>query len=180
MAVEESYEVDAVACGDPPFVPGGGVVLSALPTSQRAVWMQTLLPGQRATISRSVGWPGVVDAVGGMPMLLQAGQPVYPATCVPAEFCLRNPRTAVGVNDACVAGTKGCRIFLITVDGRGASVGMTFPEEADLLARLGATWGMNLDGGGSTDLWIKGHGVVNHPADGQERPVPNALVVLAP
>ena len=44
---------------------------------------------------------------------------------------------------------------------------------------LGAVNAVNLDGGGSATMWIKGLGVVNHPTDSTgERPVSNALVVL--
>jgi exopolysaccharide biosynthesis protein len=38
--------------------------------------------------------------------------------------------------------------------------------------------GINLDGGGSTTMWLKGMGVVNHPSDKTgERTVANALVI---
>lgn len=74
---------------------------------------------------------------------------------------LTHPRTAIGM-------TKDGHFIFVTVDGR-------FPSEAvgmstDMLARfmkiLGAHYAMNLDGGGSTTMWIKGKGVVNHPSDG--------------
>jgi exopolysaccharide biosynthesis protein len=42
---------------------------------------------------------------------------------------------------------------------------------------LGAVEALNLDGGGSTTLWMRGH-VINRPSDGAERPVSNALLVL--
>ena len=56
---------------------------------------------------------------------------------------------------------------------------MTFPQLESAFLRLGATWAMNLDGGGSTTMWIRGRGVVNRPTDPSgERSVVNALVVL--
>jgi hypothetical protein len=92
----------------------------------------------------------------------------------------RHPRTIVGWNRE--------ESLLVAVDGRqpGYSVGLTLREAAELLARLGATEGINLDGGGSTTLAIGGT-VVNRPSDrlvlraGREevvaQPGPNDTVV---
>jgi hypothetical protein len=45
---------------------------------------------------------------------------------------------------------------------------------------LGCVSALNLDGGGSSALWVRGvDGVVNRPSDGTERAVANAVVVLA-
>jgi len=66
------------------------------------------------------------------------------------------------------------------VDGRkSTSVGMTLYQFAKYMRSLGAVYAMNLDGGGSATMWIKGMGVVSDPSDSSgERPVTNALVVL--
>src|SRR5581483_8544093 len=71
----------------------------------------------------------------------------------------RQPRTLVGWNAAGEA-------WLVTVDGRqpDASVGMTLAEAADFLLALGATDGLNLDGGGST-TFVDDGAVVNTPSD---------------
>jgi len=179
LEMQGTYTVDTVECGGSSMPTKGGVVLSTLPTSIRAGWVQSLVPGQALTVARSVGWAKVAEAIGGMPVLVQAGLSVAPTLCSPVEFCYRDPRTGVGINDACMAGSAECRVFLMTVDGRAAgSVGMTLTEEAERLLQLGATWAMNLDGGGSTVMWIRGYGVVNRPSDGRERRVPNALVIV--
>ncbi len=86
---------------------------------------------------------------------------------------VRHPRTAIGWN--------GTRHWLVTVDGRraGGSVGMTFQELAGFLVQLGARSAMNLDGGGSTTMWIDGQGVVNRPCDpAGERSVANSLLLV--
>ena len=72
----------------------------------------------------------------------------------------KNPRTAVGV-------TEGGDVIFLTVDGRFPSkaAGMTTPQLAKAMWALGADDAMNLDGGGSTTLWISGKGVVNYPCD---------------
>jgi exopolysaccharide biosynthesis protein len=45
---------------------------------------------------------------------------------------------------------------------------------------LGCESALNLDGGGSTAMWLKDRGVVNRPSDkAGERPVGNAIVVIS-
>jgi len=109
---------------------------------------------------------GVQTALGGGPSLVRDGKA--------REFSglqFRHPRTAVGWNRDFV--------FLVVVDGRqrGLSVGMSFPELADYLVKLGCDHAINLDGGGSATLWVMGN-VMNNPSERRERPAPNALVVL--
>ena len=74
---------------------------------------------------------------------------------------------------------KGSIIF-ITVDGRSEEgEGMTLFEAQKFLQDLGCDDALNLDGGGSTTMWLKNKGVVNFPSDKTgERPVANALLIL--
>jgi exopolysaccharide biosynthesis protein len=54
---------------------------------------------------------------------------------------------------------------------------MSLPELAGLLRALGADHAINLDGGGSSVMVIRG-ATVSHPADPTgERPVANALIL---
>ena len=83
----------------------------------------------------------------------------------------RQPRTAVGLDAA------GHRVVFLVADGRRPdAAGMTAWEMVDAFVAEGITEAMNLDGGGSSTLWIDGV-VVNRPSDGRERAVANALVV---
>lgn len=92
----------------------------------------------------------------------------------------RHPRSAVAV-------LPGNKVILLTVDGRNAQAqGMSIHELAFLLKVLGAEQALNLDGGGSTALYIEGatdNGIVNYPSDNQqfdhqgERRVANAIIV---
>lgn len=86
----------------------------------------------------------------------------------------RAPRTAIGV-------TASGELLLVTVNGRqpNISVGMSLAELGRLLIELGAVQAMNLDGGGSTTMVIRDL-VLNLPSNGQERPVSNAILILAP
>jgi hypothetical protein len=69
--------------------------------------------------------------------------------------------------------------MIVTVDGRQSiSGGISLPDLAALMIKLGATNAINLDGGGSTTLSIRGL-VINSVSEGEERPVADALLVFA-
>lgn len=79
-------------------------------------------------------------------------------------FTARHPRTAIAL--------RGKELLLITVDGRNEkAAGMSLYELADFLKWLKVEQAINLDGGGSTTMWVKGFpekGVVNHPSDNKK------------
>lgn len=106
-------------------------------------------------------------AIGGGPALVRDHQLMH----WDGFIKMRHPRTALGWNKEF--------IFLVEVDGRQSnlSVGMTFPELAEYMLKIGCDNAMNLDGGGSATLWFLGT-VRNSPSEGQERPAANALVLV--
>lgn len=109
---------------------------------------------------------GVQTGIGGGPTLVRHGKPMRWS-----GVHLRHPRSAIGWNDQ--------SIFLVEVDGRqaGLSAGMSFPELAEYMAKLGCQEAMNLDGGGSATLWVLGQ-VMNSPSEGKERPGANGLILV--
>lgn len=165
-------EVEARRCGARPLARRGGIVLATPFYGPRAAAVQAMAVGHEVTLSWSLGWPRVLDVVGGNPTLVQGGRVVVPPGT--SAFDRRHPRTGVGV-------TPGGRVLLVIVDGRrpGYSVGMTIRGFARLFVSLGAERALNLDGGGSTTMYVRGR-VVNRPSDGAERPVSSALLVLPP
>lgn len=124
------------------------------------------------------GWlsyDGVPSILGSGPLLILSGE--FRNQNSDAFNQNRHPRTAVGI-------TKEQKLLLVTIDGRSSSAyGMSTPELAEFLAEKGAEYALNLDGGGSTTMWIAGGGVVNYPSgNGQydhsgERPVANVLLL---
>lgn len=84
----------------------------------------------------------------------------------------KHPRTAV-------AKLKDGKFLMITVDGRSeSSGGINLEDLAKLLLEFGATDAMNLDGGGSTTMFLDGK-VVNKPSDKEgERRVGDAILVF--
>jgi exopolysaccharide biosynthesis protein len=116
-----------------------------------------------------------VDMTNGVPQLIKAGKIdiTWEQEKASKSFAeMRHPRTAV-------AKLKDGRFLMMTVDGRqpGVSVGMNLRELAEYLLSLGAVDAMNLDGGGSTTMYVDGK-VVNTPSDKEgERKVGDAIVV---
>ncbi len=70
-------------------------------------------------------------------------------------------------------------MYLVVVDGdQQSSLGMTAEDLANFLVGIGVSDALELDGGGSSTLYVrKEGGVVNSPSDGVERLVANELGV---
>lgn len=164
------YVVDVARCGEGRMRARGGTVLSALWKGFVDQNIRALKRNEVIRLRWSLRWAGVMDMIAGNPTLLEDG--VIAATNCSTSFCRRNPRTGIGVTP------KG-KLLLVTVDGRQRrSVGMTPRQFAKVFRRLGARWALNLDGGGSTTMFVKG-GLVNRPSDPRgERAVSSALLVL--
>jgi hypothetical protein len=101
---------------------------------------------------------GVVDSIGGSPVLVREGRR-FVGDDRSSFVAGRQPRTIVGW-------TEEGDVLMVTVDGRqpGASVGMSLPDAADMMIELGAVEAINLDGGGSTTFVAQGT-VLNRPSD---------------
>ena len=115
------------------------------------------------------------------PLFLNNGKYGDWSTCSPEFIQTKHPRSAI-----CI--TKDGKILLIAVDGRfkDHAAGMNIPELAHLVKILGGEDALNLDGGGSTTLWLSGapdNGVISNPCDNSrfdhagERSVPNIIYV---
>lgn len=127
-------------------------------------------------------WPAALDAVSVVssgPVLLVDGKD---ARLDENSFNRnRHPRSAVG--------TAGKKVYLVTVDGRNAenAQGVSLWEFTKIMRWIGAEDALNMDGGGSTTLYVEGengNGIVNHPSDNKkfdrqgERHVVNSLLFI--
>lgn len=114
----------------------------------------------------------VEGAVGGRALLVQSGMAMssYDAADPTAPY-RSAPRTAVGLDAAAHT------LYLVVVDGdQESSLGMTAEELAWFMQGIGVSDAIELDGGGSSTMYIrKEGGVVNSPSDGVQRPVANHL-----
>ena len=126
--------------------------------------------------TRAEDWARAADIVSGAGLLFLDKRELtdWKAEVISSEFDVtRHPRTMIGVDD-------DKRIWLVTVDGRQPvlSAGMNFRELKTLARRLKLRSALNLDGGGSTTMVVKG-AVVNHPSDPiGPRPVSDAILVF--
>ena len=114
------------------------------------------------------------DIVSGVPQLIKDGDIdiTWEQEKTSKSFVeTRHPRTAV-------AKLKDGKFLMITVDGRSeSSGGIGLYDLANVMLEFGAVDAMNLDGGGSTTMYLDGK-VVNHPSDKEgERKVSDAIVV---
>ncbi|MDO8585807.1 MAG: phosphodiester glycosidase family protein [Armatimonadota bacterium] len=170
--------VQQVTCGPGSTVPAGGLILSANGLAAKFL-SDNLRMGDKVTLRFDLisemgkNWTPVVQAVGGGPWLVKGGQIALDGDLQKFSGSLindRHPRTAVGM-------TAKKELLLVTVDGRQwISRGMTLDELARLMQSLGAVTAINLDGGGSTAMSVRGM-LVNSPSEGAERLVANALIV---
>lgn len=113
--------------------------------------------------------------IGGGPVLIQNGE-VKISNNVEMKFAGkaihdRHPRTAIGY-------TKDGHLIIFVSEGRSESAaGLTLPQMAKILQKLGCEEALNLDGGGSSCMIINGK-KVNYPSDkGEERSVPSVFII---
>lgn len=155
--------------------PGGAVIVSKGSQAQRLAIEAT--PGQLVTARLILrpSWSDVPEALGGGPLLVRNGKPIFNALEDFSTYHLnrRHPRTAVGQR-------ADGRIIMVVVDGRrsGYSAGMTNFELAQTMIRLGAVTASALDAGGSSTMAFDGK-LLSRPSDtGGERMVAESLNVM--
>lgn len=162
-------------------IPPNGYVISASGSFRES--LSAAFKGA-GTVVLNRQWDGVpsgflkdrarLDIVAGVPQLIKNGtiDITWEQEKSSKAFVeTRHPRTAV-------AKLKNGKFLMVTVDGRSeASAGIDLYDLAAYLLELGATDAMNLDGGGSTTMFVDGK-VVNKPSDKEgERKVSDAILV---
>jgi flagellar hook assembly protein FlgD len=164
-----------VTGGNQPIPPDGAVIVAR---GAQAPFLSAEAPaGSNMTVLLTLTppWANVLDALGGGPIVVRDGKPVYRSLedFTTDQLTPRHPRTGVGQ-------TADGRILLVAVDGRqpGYSTGLTNFELALTMMRLGCVTASALDAGGSTTMAFDGK-VLNRPSDpGGERAVAEALTLF--
>lgn len=124
---------------------------------------------------------GTQALISGFPQLVVEGQAIQcssptASSCFPdrGDMRDRHPRTAMGLTE------DRNTFILVVVDGRQTGLaGMYGTELADLMHQLGAHVAFNLDGGGSSQMWVQGQGTINSPSSNPLRTVPNSWGIFA-
>ena len=125
----------------------------------------------KLNLKTSPNWSDVNHIISGGPYLVKDNEIFVDMTAQKlTAIGGRNPRTAIGY-------TNDNHLIMLTADGReGASVGLTLIELANLMKEFGCINAMNLDGGGSTVMYVKGK-IVNKPAVQGGIPLSHTLTV---
>lgn len=172
------FRVVASACGASRRPSHRHVVAVAPRASAAGEWLRALAPGVPVVVRVMSGLPDTSLAFGGMPLLVHRGQ-VVPSRCGPLT-CALHPRTAAGVTRGCLdrSSSTRCRALIVVVDGRrtGWSIGVTTQRLARVMRRLGAFEAVNLDGGASSQLIVRGR-TRNRVAPGARRAVVSAVII---
>lgn len=119
------------------------------------------------------------EAVAAGPFLLNKGKYESTRWGEDSFYTGRHPRSVIGFD--------GKWVYLFVADGRfpERAVGLSIPETAQVSDLFNLDYALNLDGGGSSTLYIEGTGVISHPYDNRrfdhygQRIVPNALLLIA-
>jgi exopolysaccharide biosynthesis protein len=190
LSIITCRRVEVKSSPDDSPIPSDGFVLSVASDAKQSklvlseiATFQKLPRGKQKIILRNTFRNGnnyflfddTTDVVAGVPQLIRNSKIdiTWEQEKAGKSFVeMRHPRTAV-------AKLKDGKFLMMTVDGRqpGVSVGMSLYELADYLLSLGAKDAMNLDGGGSTTMFLDGN-VVNKPSDKEgERKVSDTILV---
>lgn len=114
--------------------------------------------------------PAITDVVGGDVRILKENVTTTEAIRWINTPTARYSRSMVGYD------RERRHMVMCSVDaGSPGTSGVTYFEGADVMRFLGCWDALDLDGGGSTEMWSAAHGVVNTLRDGAERAVGNAL-----
>ncbi len=146
--------------------------MSALVIKNNKIWIE------KARDSLDFRWETRIDAPNVMvtgPLLIWDGKR-YPLS-KSAFNDNRHPRS-------CACLTNKNTLILLTADGRTPEAqGLNLHELTTLMLELGCKTAVNLDGGGSTTLYLADKGVINMPCDNKkfdhegERKVSNILIL---
>jgi hypothetical protein len=168
----------AQASGGGTPIPRDGAVLVAVGSQAARLAAETPPPTNvHVQLVMAPDWPGqgIADAIGGGPVVVRNGRPVYTAgeDFLASQIAPRTGRTGVGQR-------RDGKIVMVVADGghSGYSVGLTNFELAQAMVRLGVVTGAALDSGGSSTMAFDGQ-LLNRPSDrGGERAVSETLALM--
>jgi len=167
--------VTQVTGAGPTAIPRGGAVLVARGSASVAQLKAEAPAGQQVGIrlALSPDWSGQAGAIGGGPLLVKNGKPVFHAneSFDPRSLNTRQPRGAIGQ-------LPDGRIVLVSAEGTNPaySIGMSSYELAVELSRLGARTAFGLGAGAAAGMAFDGK-LLTRPSNGREANVSDALLL---
>ena len=170
--IELSAPVTAVSTRAAAIPPGGAVLVARGTAAQRLRAEAAVGRTVKVRLILKPSWAGVAEAIGGGPLLVRNGRPVFRANehFRPDQLLPRTARSAVGQ-------LRGGRFLFVTIDGGqpGYSAGATNFELALEMVKLGAVTAAALDTGRSAELAFEGKPLSRRSSPA--RPIADALVV---
>ena len=168
---------EAVSGGNMPILPNEAV-LSA--SGSREADVLNLKDGEVLTVyfetrlgDYNLTPPNIKEVCGGDVVILQRGEVVYEAGRWINSRDAFNPRTMLGYSE------DRSKMVWGLIDGRSSeSSGSTYPQGASIMRYAGCFDAVNVDGGGSSGMYIQNLGIVNTPSDGKERAVSNGIYAV--
>lgn len=152
-------------------IPAGSAVLSGHGTAQTFLNALKINDEIDINLGITIGGtekPSLTDMVGGDRLILQNG------LVTDNDWAEWHPRTAIGYS------SDKSKLYFCVVDGRSTkSIGVTTKQLADLMKSAGAYTALNLDGGGSSCLYVNKLNVMNSGSDGVERAVGNGIFAVS-
>lgn len=167
IAIDNSGQIIA-ASANSMNIPDDGYVIVGPKSQLQKLWGVKKV---KVDISTTPEWKNVRHIISGGPYLVKNGEVFVDMTAQKlGAIGGRNPRSAIGY-------TADNNLILVAVDGReGSSIGMTLMELANFMKSIGCVGAINLDGGGSTVMYINGQ-IVNKPQVKGGIPLSNAVVL---
>ena len=156
------------ASANPLFIPENGFVVVGPKEKLSELFGATYVDVQ---IGLNPKWDNVKHIISGGPYLVKNGEVFVDISEEKlSSIGGRNPRSAIGY-------TSGNNLIIVAVDGReGSSIGLTLTELAQFMKSLGCVNAINLDGGGSTVMYVNGQ-IVNSPPQPGGIALSNAIVI---
>ncbi len=159
------YKVASAPSSGNVTIPSNGIVMFGKGT-QNGTYVSGLTVGTEITIymntnikdnAGNITTPVASQALGGSLMVLDGGTRISSYANSLGNISGNEPRTAVGYN------ADKTKLIMCVVDGRssGWSTGCNGKVLGDIMKNLGCNDAMNFDGGGSSQFWITGSGLVN-------------------
>lgn len=159
------YKVASTPSSGNVTIPSNGIVMFGKGT-QNGAYVKGLTVGTEITVymnanikdnAGNITTPVASQALGGSLMILDGGTRISSYANDLGAISSNQPRTAVGYN------ADKTKLIMCVVDGRssGWSTGCTGKVLGDIMKNLGCSDAMNFDGGGSSQFWITGSGLVN-------------------
>jgi hypothetical protein len=167
--------VTQVTTAGPTPIPRGGAVLVARGAQSTAQLEAEAKVGQKveAMLSLSPGWGSFASAIGGGPLLVRNGKPLFHVgeSFAPRDLNSRRARGAIGQ-------LPDGRLVLVAVEGAKAaySIGMSNYELGIELSRLGVNTAFGLGAGSAAGLAFNGQLLTRTPT-GATPKVSDALVL---